>query len=472
MLLEWGHTQYFNDTTDHATLVRNTAGITEFYEPGVTKEQIHAAINRQVYETRGNYDGMLGIVTNFNYSLGQDGGWECSVKLIGLGSIMETQRLNGSYVIPKGLAKYYGKAAEASLADERKAAMDAYNTEYNKAIASAKTTNEAQDTAFKNNNPIRTIDGTPANESIKGQRLNDVSFINDSIRLVPDLTKDNKIQAGAQDYSNWHSAITKTYTPETNVDDKNVLGYYVNGAVYLPFLGDKGFVNPLSTSTSNTLKGDSNITINSGVLDSFSNLAVLQQSIYGVALDIQLSPQINDKDSKKTYHGFAAAVYYNTYITALGVIGASGAGDIQPIGKLQINPYSLYYSAISPDYTQDIKVDGWGNGGILQTDTRFSLTVAIKSIADATGTTLASDTQANLNDIVGALADAVEAYNGDLYFKVSEIQDKPSNHLTVFVAGQDYGPNGEYTNGGSYFELAKPIRIYDDTGSSDTLFLS
>lgn len=111
MLLEWGHTQFFTNTrqgnTLRGTFETNTYGINPFADQ--RKEVIQQEIARRSVKLSGNYDGMLGIVTNFNWSFNQEGGYDCSIKLVGLGSIVDSLRINLSYKMPGILFSRYEK---------------------------------------------------------------------------------------------------------------------------------------------------------------------------------------------------------------------------------------------------------------------------------------------------------------------------------------------------------------------------
>lgn len=125
MLLEWGHTQFFvNPSTSNGnpggtfTVATNTFGLDDPFASGINKTTIQQKIAKKSKELSGNYDGMLGIVSNFNWSFNQEGGYDCTVKLIGLGSIIDTIRVNQSYKMPQGLIQSF-KKAEQSIQDEK-----------------------------------------------------------------------------------------------------------------------------------------------------------------------------------------------------------------------------------------------------------------------------------------------------------------------------------------------------------------
>lgn len=113
MLLEWGHVQYIQNNGDFIT--DRIFGIEDPFRPGRRKEEIQQEISRKVRATSGNYDGMLGIVSNFNWAFNQAGGYDCTVRILGLGSIMDSLRVDQSYSLPQGLVKKFKKDQAAII---------------------------------------------------------------------------------------------------------------------------------------------------------------------------------------------------------------------------------------------------------------------------------------------------------------------------------------------------------------------
>jgi len=103
MLIEWGHTVYVKSLSEFAN--KNQFDYTEFnalnpFEKGMTKETINLKIAQNVRATGGNYDGMLGIVTNFTFSYNQDSGYDCMIKVIGLGALGGSLKINNPSNLP------------------------------------------------------------------------------------------------------------------------------------------------------------------------------------------------------------------------------------------------------------------------------------------------------------------------------------------------------------------------------------
>ena len=114
MLLEWGHNQFYTNVNKEGsggTFTTNTYGINPF-QGNLRKEKVQQQIAQRSYALSGNYDGMLGVVTNFQWSFNQTGGYDCTLRLIGLGAIMDSLRINLSYTMPSSIFQEYKKQAE------------------------------------------------------------------------------------------------------------------------------------------------------------------------------------------------------------------------------------------------------------------------------------------------------------------------------------------------------------------------
>jgi hypothetical protein len=100
MLLEWGHVNYYNNKGQFVT---SAEGIDIFNPKLNSKEAVLQLITQKNKETSGNYEAMLGTVTNFYFSFNAEGGFDCNVKLIGLGSVIDTVRINQTFIMPDSL---------------------------------------------------------------------------------------------------------------------------------------------------------------------------------------------------------------------------------------------------------------------------------------------------------------------------------------------------------------------------------
>jgi predicted chitinase len=92
LFLEWGHT-YYLDNNDLNSLKQISPLDIFSYN---SKEEIIKAIQNKRVETSGNYDAMLGTVSNFNWEVQNDGSYMCGIKLVGAGDILESLKINQS----------------------------------------------------------------------------------------------------------------------------------------------------------------------------------------------------------------------------------------------------------------------------------------------------------------------------------------------------------------------------------------
>jgi len=132
MFLEWGNT-FFYKGVDSITSkqVDNTLHSTEDYSidpfsDGLTKEDLNYKIGQNIIDTEGNYDAILGVVSNFNFSFNQEGGYDCTLKLMALGYLGDSIKINHSSILPnileqeiKQVENILGTIAEKKAQEEK-----------------------------------------------------------------------------------------------------------------------------------------------------------------------------------------------------------------------------------------------------------------------------------------------------------------------------------------------------------------
>ena len=113
VLLEWGWSMYLdtykNDSgsTSNSTSANiipiNSVQMKNFIEP--TINVFDTSLNQYIIYDRleayrqkfsGNYDGMLGFIKNFNFTLLENGSYECSTIIISMGDILESLKINST----------------------------------------------------------------------------------------------------------------------------------------------------------------------------------------------------------------------------------------------------------------------------------------------------------------------------------------------------------------------------------------
>lgn len=141
MLLEWGHVQFFNNSNNSTTnpngvfqKMTNSFGLDDPFA-STDKMVVQQKISKKTKELSGNYDGMLAIVSNFNWTMNQEGGYDCTVKLIGLGSIIGTVRINQSYKMPESIKALVRKAEEDIRKNEERREKQAQEQSQQKQLA-------------------------------------------------------------------------------------------------------------------------------------------------------------------------------------------------------------------------------------------------------------------------------------------------------------------------------------------------
>jgi len=81
VILEWGHTI---DSDGNLT----SLPIPEKYFTANSRQAVQDLINAH-RKTNLSYEGFIGLVTNFSWSFREDGGYDCSLRVISIGAIME-----------------------------------------------------------------------------------------------------------------------------------------------------------------------------------------------------------------------------------------------------------------------------------------------------------------------------------------------------------------------------------------------
>jgi len=112
VMLEWGWSPYISNK---GNIEYNVEFIDDVLNGGVSKEVIWKKIfDRST--TDGNYDAMYGFVKNYSWKARMDGGYDCSTKIISMGGILESLKIN--YVSADsdvGTMGVFGDAGTVSL---------------------------------------------------------------------------------------------------------------------------------------------------------------------------------------------------------------------------------------------------------------------------------------------------------------------------------------------------------------------
>jgi hypothetical protein len=98
MLLEWGHTAYFNNNGTLSFFKDfTTKPFRAFFNDGVSmvvdQNEMINSIKTERADRDYNYDAMIGKVTNFSWTY-NNSGYDIEIKLVGLGDIVESLKVN------------------------------------------------------------------------------------------------------------------------------------------------------------------------------------------------------------------------------------------------------------------------------------------------------------------------------------------------------------------------------------------
>ena len=89
VLVEWGNVNYFNNGGEYISNNSYTVE-PEFLAAQLNPVTIYDKIQQYRLASNGNYDAIYGIVTNFNWTFDEDGGYTITVKLLSKGDIIES----------------------------------------------------------------------------------------------------------------------------------------------------------------------------------------------------------------------------------------------------------------------------------------------------------------------------------------------------------------------------------------------
>lgn len=119
VILEWGDSYYIDENEDivEALQSEKPVDVNKFFSNGTFKElETILKDKKDAYGT--SYDSFIGYVTNFNWSFRKDGGYDCSIKVVSKGSILESLTVEKSVsfntdvaVAQKGDNDYRNKSA-------------------------------------------------------------------------------------------------------------------------------------------------------------------------------------------------------------------------------------------------------------------------------------------------------------------------------------------------------------------------
>ena len=88
ILLEWGHSLQLD--SESKQVEKDIQLYTKFVQGREKFSQIEKALDELRQNSSQNYDAMFGYVSNFSWKFRQDGGYDCTIKVIAKGSLLES----------------------------------------------------------------------------------------------------------------------------------------------------------------------------------------------------------------------------------------------------------------------------------------------------------------------------------------------------------------------------------------------
>ena len=95
ILLEWAWNPFINNKGERISDFSYVSDMNEFWDSSrVTQEMINHKVLEKREESSGNYDALLGFVKNFTYTSRDDGGYDCSTEILGMGEVLDGIKSN------------------------------------------------------------------------------------------------------------------------------------------------------------------------------------------------------------------------------------------------------------------------------------------------------------------------------------------------------------------------------------------
>jgi hypothetical protein len=178
MFLEWGHAYYYSNKD---AKLKQMGVTVDPFAPGITKEELNRKISEKKEEYDGNYDAMLGMCTQFNFDFNQDGGYDCTIKMIGLGALADSAKINISSKIPD---------FKKELIEQFYSLLRKYKEE--------ELRKQQQEEAAANKAPIVTVVNGQTVEGTKAQTIDEVFTSNNGTGNILDYTVPTSNNTSAQ----------------------------------------------------------------------------------------------------------------------------------------------------------------------------------------------------------------------------------------------------------------------------------
>jgi hypothetical protein len=95
LLMEFGWSQYLNNESELVSMNEfYTDPMSNLLNGGVTQYEMYKSIDKERKKHEGNYDAVLGKISNFKWQFNPDGSYDCMIKLTSIGDVIESLKVN------------------------------------------------------------------------------------------------------------------------------------------------------------------------------------------------------------------------------------------------------------------------------------------------------------------------------------------------------------------------------------------
>jgi GH24 family phage-related lysozyme (muramidase) len=245
VLVEWGNTSYFNNNGDYISENLYTLE-SEFLAGNLNPNSIYSRIEQYKLESNGNYDAIYGIVTNFDWTFGEDGSYDITVKLISKGDIVES--LKSAVLVsektdiaePAGLTleEFNQQVRTGQLGTGTSAGVEGFYKASQESTQNKKTTSNTTTTPTTTNEKAST---NPVKDSSSlGRLYYNIQQIFNSGIANSNIQWDFDYYSGVYtppDRSDIKSFFSQTYqVPGENGENNNSTKYYIRFGTLLAFI--------------------------------------------------------------------------------------------------------------------------------------------------------------------------------------------------------------------------------------------
>jgi len=94
VLLEWGHSSYYNNNGDYQTDIDSYSLVNDFFNKNIKYDNYPEKVNEKRLASNGNYDAIIGKVVNFNWTFTKEGTYNITLTIRSMGDVIESLKTN------------------------------------------------------------------------------------------------------------------------------------------------------------------------------------------------------------------------------------------------------------------------------------------------------------------------------------------------------------------------------------------